>query len=244
MNTLVAILALLTARRAPPPTIVLTRHNFIAIQGDIHDDCADQFLRDSMLLAAKKRNRTQHYVFIDTFGGSVMAGNRILNEIQRAQYVCIADRAYSMGFVLLQACAERLVMPTATLMQHQMSLSIDGDIEYVHGYIRSLRSSEQSMNQMQATRLGLTLAAFDARIANEWWLFGAADIFRHRAADGLVDIVCAPELVRQNRTVVRPASPLKPQVSIVETRSRCPLLRAPLHSQVRAFAAAPETDAE
>ena len=231
-----------------PPTIVLTPHNFIVIQGEIDDASADLFLRDSMLLRAKpppkqpKRSvhaSPPHYVFIDTPGGSVTAGSRILNEIQRAKYICIADRAYSMGFVLLQGCAERLVMPTASLMQHPMSLEIQGDLGSVRSYMRALQSSELGMSKMQAERLGLTLAEFEARTASEWWLFGAADIFNHRAADGLVEVVCAPSLIRQNRTIVRPSSPRAPLMSI-ETRSRCPLLRAPL--QMRITAAADDSD--
>lgn len=215
-----------------PPVVVLTQHNFIAIRGEIDEALADRFLRDSMLFRASQKVVPQRYVFIDTPGGSVAAGRRMLGEIRRAQYTCIADRAYSMGFVLLQGCADRLVMPTSTLMQHPLTLELTGDFGSVRSYVDALQRTEHEMVRLQAARLGLAAHEFEARTASEWWLLDAPDIFRHRAADGLVTVVCAPPVVRGNDTLVRPVVGTSQQ--IVETRSRCPLLRGVLHAQQRA----------
>ena len=214
-----------------PPVVVLTQHNFIAIRGEIDEALADRFLRDSMLFRASQKVVPQRYVFIDTPGGSVAAGRRMLGEIRRAQYTCIADRAYSMGFVLLQGCADRLVMPTSTLMQHPLTLELTGDFGSVRSYVDALQRTEHEMVRLQAARLGLAAHEFEARTASEWWLLDAPDIFRHRAADGLVTVVCAPPVVRGNDTLVRPVGTSH---QIVETRSRCPLLRGVLLTQKRA----------
>ena len=242
-----ACLASTAAAAVAYPTVTLTERNVLPIQGAIDEALADRFLRDSMQAPAPAPPR---YVYIDSTGGSVDAGMRMLHEIRRANYTCIAERAYSMAFALLQACGARLVTPSALLMQHQISLGIEGDLHRVHSYLDGLRVREADLLELQARRLGLTVAALVARTTDEWWLMGANAIFRHGAADGGAHVACAPALLRRNRTIERvllPArdpgrrawpTPLEAYAEasvVVETFSRCPLLRTPLHTEVRAL---------
>lgn len=239
ITLLLGVCMTMVVARALPPTVVLTEHNFISVQGAIDENSADQFIRESMLLSVTPSNTSDaalRYVFIDTPGGSVTEGSRMVSEIQRMNYTCIATRAYSMGFALLQACKVRLVTPMASLMQHQMTFTIQGEIERVQNYMAAFRPYSRALDRMQAKRLGLSEEAFNTRISNEWWLFGAAAIYRHNAADGVAEVACTPDLIRENHTVTRASSPstlTAVPMTVIETRSRCPLLRAPLHVEVR-----------
>lgn len=62
--------------------------------------------------------------FIDSFGGSVLLGDRIAVALQKAQArgaksTCyVVNQAYSMGFTILQSCTNRVLTYGATMMQH------------------------------------------------------------------------------------------------------------------------------
>lgn len=206
-----------------PPLVSLNSINHLTIRGDVDDVSADQFLRASMLAA----RGSVRYVFISTHGGHVDAGNRIVREVRQKNYTCIADRAYSMGFVILQACGERLITPFASVMQHQISLHLGGDLARVHNYIEMVRAEERVLAQMQASRLRLTVEEFRRRTADEWWMFGE-DIVKNGCADRIVDVTCTPALMRKNTTLIQRAAPF---VNVVHTYSRCPLVQEPLHSE-------------
>ena len=81
--------------------------------------------------------------------------------------------------------------------------------------------------------------------ANEWWFLDAAYAYQHGAVDGTVRVACSPALLRLNRTVERE---IGLGLAVVETLSRCPLLRTPLLSAASAASGAEtaetaETDA-
>ena len=75
--------------------IQLNSTNVITIRDEIDDAVASQFIYKLNLLQNKNV-----YVYLDTPGGSIESGNKILMEIQKYNLSCIAERAYSMGFVL------------------------------------------------------------------------------------------------------------------------------------------------
>jgi len=45
---------------------------------------------------------------------------------------CISDFSASMAFIILQSCQRRLAMVSSVLMQHQMSIGLEGNIENVN----------------------------------------------------------------------------------------------------------------
>ena len=59
------------------------------------------------------------------------AGSRIVDEIQKYDLDCIAHKAYSMGFVILQACNKRYITQYSSVMQHQISYGVSNEIKLV-----------------------------------------------------------------------------------------------------------------
>ena len=55
------------------------------------------------------------------------AGLQIMDEIEKDEMSCIAHKAMSIGFVILQTCKERCVTPYSTIMQHQISYGIGSE---------------------------------------------------------------------------------------------------------------------
>ena len=100
--------------------INLTSSNIIIIKGEINDNLASKFVHE----LNKKENKQDIYIYLDTNGGSVDAGNKIVEEIIRYKLNCIASKAISMGFVIFQSCNKRYITDYTTLMQHQISYGI------------------------------------------------------------------------------------------------------------------------
>ena len=105
--------------------ITLNTKNSLLIRGQINEQTAT----DLIFEINKRENKNKLYLYLDTNGGSVDAGNKIINEIQKYNISCVASKAISMGFVILQSCHKRFVTPMATLMQHQMSYGISNEKE-------------------------------------------------------------------------------------------------------------------
>ena len=80
--------------------IELNTTNVLSLQGEINSAVASSFIYD----LNKRKDKRGIYVYINSQGGSVESGNQIISEIQKYQLDCIAERAYSMGFVILQSC--------------------------------------------------------------------------------------------------------------------------------------------
>ena len=124
--------------------IVLDKNNTLLIRGEINEKQATQFVFDLNKFPKKK----DVYVYLDTNGGSVDAGNKIVNEIQKYNLSCIAQKAISMGFVILQSCDKRYVTPLATLMQHQMSYGIVNEKAKVESYVEFIKQIGDELAEM------------------------------------------------------------------------------------------------
>ena len=132
-------------------SIILTKDNFITIRGTIDETISSNFIYD----LNRKKNKTDVYVYLNTNGGSVESGNKILLEIQKYNLNCIAERAYSMGFVLLQGCNKRYITPYTKLMQHQISYGIQNEKEKINNYATYIDEIDEELNQMQANKLNM-----------------------------------------------------------------------------------------
>jgi ATP-dependent Clp protease protease subunit len=127
---------------------------------------------------------------IDTPGGEVDAGFSLINAIRSlgiATYCVVDDRAYSMGFAILQACTVRLATVRATLMIHEARLGVidsppagpgpaaagslmpvaDDDERNV-----SVRAVSRVMAQHCAARMKITLEEYLQRTRGDWWMTG------------------------------------------------------------------------
>jgi ATP-dependent protease ClpP protease subunit len=218
------ILALLTLfvsfSHATPTYILFNDTNNVVIRGSITESVADDFLYQILL-------RKPEYVYINSPGGSVAAGNRMVSAILNSNLTCIADKAYSMAFVILQACQNRYITSTATVMQHQMSLGLRGNLANINSYLEMVNSAESFLLDMQAKRIGLSAEKFARLTESDWWLFGET-IIEHNVADKVVTLECTPDLVAQNVSVSRKAGFFGEEK--IEIFSRCPLIHQAISS--------------
>ena len=191
--------------------IFLDTNNTLLIRGEINDKQATQFIYE-LNQKSKKKNL---YVYLDTNGGSVDAGNKIVNEIHKYNLSCIAQKAISMGFVILQSCNKRYITPLATLMQHQMSYGIMNEKAKVESYVEFIKQIGDELTEMQAKKIGMTSKRFNEKIYNDWWSFGKTAL-KNKCADEMVDVKCSTRLTNTTYEI--------DNGMYIHTYSKCPLV--------------------
>lgn len=183
-------LLILFSIQANARTIELTNDNFVSLRGSVTSQSINNLINDLIKLKGYTR-----YIYLNTNGGSVDAGLKLVNTIKDLDnrnivVNCIAHTAISMGFVIFQSCKGRYVLEHSTLMQHQISLSgVEGQIRNINSYFKFINNMENKLNKIQANRIGISLESFEEKIHDDWWL-DSEDSIRNNVADEIVTIYC------------------------------------------------------
>jgi ATP-dependent protease ClpP protease subunit len=174
-------------------SIVLKPGNHLFLTSEVNDDNKELFISGNNRLTTKNI-----YVYINSNGGSVLSGNDIIENIKFLNstgynITCIAQKAYSMAFHIFQHCKQRYITSSSTLMQHQMSLGINGNYENIKTYLEMIEKINEELINYSAKRLKLTSKQFKNNIMNDWWFYGKNAI-QNNAADKIITIGCSPTL--------------------------------------------------
>jgi ATP-dependent Clp protease protease subunit len=197
------VVALGQVRIQPFEVVELGQENFVRLVGEIEDNSASRFIQELYTVSAKNLNVT---VYIDSPGGDVLAGMRIIDAVQGLRAVrpglrlqCYAQTAASMAFIFLQtSCDRRVVSAFSVLMSHQASLGARGKAGEVESRLDLVRQVLELLDIRVAARLGMSVAAYRQTIVNDWWLVGK-NALEAKAADRLGSVACTPELVAASK---------------------------------------------
>lgn len=198
----------------------LNTTNVIVVKDTIDEDVASKFIYQLNSL----QDKTNVYVYLDTPGGSVDSGNKMLMEIQKYNMSCIADKAYSMGFVLLQGCKKRYIRQYGIIMQHQMSYAVQGEKGKIDSYNGLIDQIEDELVTMQADKIGMDKNEFRLKTMNEWWTFGKY-AKEQNCVDEIIDVYCDDKLTKKNYTVS-----FGPFHAVY---SKCPLIQTPIDTYIK-----------
>lgn len=174
------------------------------------------------LLSSDKEEVT---LVIDSPGGSVFAGLRLIDTIQASdkKVNCVILNAASMAFALSQICTTRLVAPSAIMMQHQVSGGFEGELPKVKATLEFVTLAETRMNKLEADRMGLSPEKWASMHIHEYWMDGVKAVAM-KAADSLAQVSCSKELVAQE---YKETVPVFMSITAEITWSGCPLLTTP-----------------
>lgn len=205
------------------PLVMLNTTNHLAIRGPITAASTRSFFDAAMRMS----HEDLHYVYLDTPGGSVTHGQRIATFLRQRGLTCIAQRAHSMGFVLLQYCGNRWITPHGSAMQHQTSLPhVEGDLRRVQEQLAVVARVDHELAHVQAARLGVDVEWFQDRTRDEWWMSGS-DALAQGCADRLVHVECTRALAQRNVSLARESPPptvIIGEVTHEQQQSACPLV--------------------
>ena len=178
------------------PILKLNTTNMILLKGTINKETTNKFLQDLHSLD----NKQSAFIFLDTNGGSVEDGNKIIREVQKNNMSCIVEKAYSMGFAIMQSCNRRLLLPYGKIMQHQISFGIQSEKAKIESYIDFINQMENDLVNMQASKIGITNEEFKNKTYNDWWLFGNYAVIEN-CADEIVNVECTQKLVKEKHII-------------------------------------------
>ena len=191
--------------------VELTTDNLILVKNEINAETVSYAI-DKL---QSSKNTSKNYIFIDSFGGSVEDGVNLINEIQKHNITCIAQRAYSMAFAILQSCKNRYMLPSGKLMQHQMSFGIQNSLLQVYSYISYVSQMNNYLTELQSKKIRIDRELFIRKTSTDWWLFGESAVFNN-VVDELVDVKCSKTLINSNYTQMYHGSKY--------TYSNCPII--------------------
>jgi ATP-dependent protease ClpP protease subunit len=172
--------------------IKLEYGNFFSIDKDISQNNCQKWSKN---LTSILTNSESVYVYIDSNGGSVEAGNKLINlfdyYIKNGKKIdCIAKNAFSMAFQIFQSCSTRYIVPSSILMQHQISLSsIKGQLTNTLNYLKMIQTISDDLNKRSAKRIDMPFDDYVKLIQTDWWTYGD-DILKYRLADSVINIGC------------------------------------------------------
>lgn len=198
--------------------IELTQKNNLILRGSINEESVSNIMYE----INKVHNKSSVYLFLDTPGGEVTYGLQLINEIKKYNISCIAEKAYSMGFAILQACKQRYILPYTSVMQHQISFGIGGELGKIKAHTLLVDQYNQYLIEMQSKRIHMHPQTFINKINNEWWLFGGNIIFEN-VADEMIYASCSTSLTNANFTISKG--------SYDYTYSSCPLISKELRKK-------------
>ena len=212
---------------APADAVILDKGNFVRLSGEVSDKTASEFISGIFL----KQSEKSLTVYIDSEGGSVLAGARIVQSVRDLKKTrpalkvrCYSSFAASMAFVILQTiCDERFIGEVSTLMQHQATFGVSGRDGEVQSRLGMISSFVVWMDSLQAVRLGLSIRELRDLTRDEWWLVGEQAI-KAKAADRILPILCTPALVKSTHEESFQNMFVKAKL----TWSDCPLIQYPL----------------
>lgn len=189
----------------------LNTTNVITLKGVIDGKSVNRFLYDFNLVDDKDNL----YVFIDSVGGSVEDGYKVITEFQKYNVSCIVEKAYSMAFAILQICNKRLLLPHGKIMQHQISLGVMNELGKIESYLHFISQIEKKLLEIQSKKIGISSEELKNKTLNEWWLFGENAI-KENCVDKIVNVECSHHLTRKTYVIS--------DGMYDYTYSRCPLI--------------------
>ena len=176
--------------------IKLTEDNLLILKESFSSDSVAKVQIKAMELCATSPGKDL-YLFLDTPGGSVIAGMNMINTLNSlsCKVHTITSFAASMGYQTVQHLGNRYILPHGILMSHRASLGgIKGQIPgELDNRLQLYKDLTNDIDKVTAKRVGMKLSDYKEAIHDELWLTGI-DAVDKSHADHLVSIVCDKSL--------------------------------------------------
>lgn len=206
--------------------VKLTSKNTVVFRGPVDEFSVSKAQQKILQLSRNMSPKDTIFMVLDTPGGSVTAGMRLVDTIRAVpqRVKTITQFAASMGFYFVQALDERLILPSGTLMAHRAKIGgVAGEIPgEVLVRINMVLDLIRTLEVTNSTRLGVTLEKYQEVIRDEYWVSGV-DAVKQNAADRVVAIQCDESLDGTEDDVAQ-----TPFGNIIVKFSKCPAITSAL----------------
>lgn len=221
-------------------TIVLEAKNAVTLRGPVENVTIDKLIKEISKISRNLPKSSLIYLVMDTPGGEVFPGTAFIDFLQGIpqEVRTITVFSASMGFHIVESNpGRRYITQNGILMSHRVKGGsegqFDGELETEY---RMFKRKMDYMELNAATRLGLTLEQYKAKIKDEYWVHGF-DAENEKVADEMVLLRCGDSMTGEDTLTI---STIFGPVSIVF--DKCPLVKDPI--RVDFGKAAPEEKAK
>ena len=178
--------------------ITLQENNVVVLKGPINKKITNKFIFDlynKKILYNNISPPINIYIYIESTGGKVIYGEKIINILQLLKLKnittnCIGYKAYSMAFHIFQHCENRIILSNSRIMQHDISLQIKKKkLQTIQNYISMINSIKDKLNTIILYKTGLSSEQYNNLIKEDLWLHGT-DIIKFKFADEIKYVIC------------------------------------------------------
>jgi len=181
--------------------VTLTANNFVSLIGPVSRNSVDDLIKsfNSKNILEYIQEEGKIILYINSPGGSVFAGNHLVQYIKTLQSQnisvdCVGQNFMSMGFVIMQSCSKRYAMFDSIGMQHQMSLGMKGNLENFKTHFNLIERVNAMLIDMEIKKIGISKADYLENILSDWWSYGIENV-ENNIVDDLINVKCTPNVM-------------------------------------------------
>jgi ATP-dependent Clp protease protease subunit len=169
----------------------LKKGSVIVLADEVNFDTANAVIKGIRDANAKSTSKPI-YLLLDSPGGSVIDGARIISEMQASQapvYTVCVQLCASMAAMILEYGKERYAVDRSIIMFHPASVGalVQGELDKVVSRFSFLQRYVDKMDHHTAARAGQTYAEFKAKTSRELWI-DAEDALAEKLIDAVVTL--------------------------------------------------------
>lgn len=203
MKVILSIICTLFAFNAS--AITLKTYNTCSLEDEVNADTMYDLKACILDKVYKRRGRNYPiYIYMDSPGGGIYQGLRFIAFAKTIKNLhTITNFAASMAAAIVQGLpGKRYVVEHGITMFHRARGGFQGQFEdgELESKLRLWKKIVRSMEQMQADRIGITLADYKEKRKDEWWLYGDENT-KANVSDELVVVTCSSKLSKQKYKV-------------------------------------------
>ena len=151
----------------------LTKANLTFLTSEVNAESVDEVIND--INTFNTQGNKPIYLILDSPGGSVMDGARLMDVIQSSKNPVISINTglcASMCFMILEHSHKRFGLQRATLMGHPASLGVlyRGELDKIVSRLTYMKRFVDKMDRFIAKRAGITYESFKLLTQQELWI--------------------------------------------------------------------------
>jgi ATP-dependent Clp endopeptidase proteolytic subunit ClpP len=221
----VLALTLLLVTHTHGRTVTITPENAVIINEAITGASVTTAIQSLAYLDAERTDKRQKiYIVLNSPGGSIMAGQKLINfanTIENVDTICMF--CASMAHAISQGISGvRLATHDNIMMAHRARGTFSGQFGEgeLEQKLKLFKKIVLSMEQRNADRIGITLKRYKELVKDEWWSY-AQESVELNIVDETIQLKCSQDLI--NKKIKKVYQTIFGPIEGPET-SACPLM--------------------
>jgi ATP-dependent protease ClpP protease subunit len=203
----------------------ITTSNAVIINESISGASVTRAIQELATLDYERIDKTDKiYIVLNSPGGSIMAGNKLINfanTIENVHTICMF--CASMAHAISQGVkGTRYATIDNIMMAHRAKGTFSGQFEdgEVESQLALFKAIVRSMEVRNSDRIGITLKDYKSKVRNEWWTYGGESL-KLNIVDETIRLKCSQGLIDKKIKSIRMTmfGPMEGPA-----RSACPLM--------------------